>query len=324
MSKKFLYLLPLLFAACTVDLDVPLPEHTPRLVLNSFLSPNESPSIYLTRSYGPIEETEKLDLNVYNAEAELFANGQSVGKLAYIDTTILTFDFTGNLVEKKLGKYHLPGYQPAAGTAYEVRVSHPDYASVVGETQMGSVVPFTDFVLEQNVKRKSEIDGYSQAQSLLKMKINDPAGEKNYYYLEVEISYADPNIPGFRTRELLWSIEGPVDGTDQSGAFSASSKWLSDTDQDGGTIEAEFLTYLPNAWDEPNMIQPMVIDTFFVTMYNANEDSYQYLRKLAEQRQGNDFQIPFFPSESIVVYNNIQNGYGIFSSLVRNEQVIVP
>jgi hypothetical protein len=325
MQKYLIYLLPaFLMAACTVDLDVPLPEHTERIVVNSFLRPDQAPEVYLTRSYGPVEEVENLDLNLYEADAELFANGQSIGKLAYIDTTIQTWDFMGNPVDKILGKYYLPNYQPEPGTRYELRVSHPQYEAVRAETEMGSPITLQDFEIEQNVRRKAEVDGYSQAQSLLKFKVNDPGGEKNYYFIDVTISYPSPWAPGEQYRERLWNVEGPVDGTDQSGAFTASEQWLSDGEEDGQLIEAEFLTYLPNAWDEPNLIQPLQIDTIFVTLYNANEDTYQYLRKLDQQRNSQDFDIPFFPTESIVVYNNIENGYGIFGSLTQSKQVIVP
>ncbi|MEL6591600.1 MAG: DUF4249 domain-containing protein [Bacteroidota bacterium] len=325
LSHHILCLLALLsLAACQVDLTVPLPEHTQRLVINGFLTEAESPEIYLSRSYGPLEDPDKTIFDLHNGTLELFADGTSVGTLSYQDTTVETFDFNGNPSERRVGKYVLPNYQVEAGKRYEIRASHTGFDDARAETPMVTNAEFTDFELKESVKRETDIDGYTTLQSLLTLKIQDTPGEKNYYRLGGMLKYENVWDPGNFYWERLWNIQGPVDGVDNSGAYTTSELWLSDEGMDGQVIEAEFLVYLPNAWEDPNTVQPLNIDSMYITLFTANEDAFQYTRKLKQQRDNQDFSIPIFPSEAIVVYNNVENGYGILGVMNRRERLVLP
>ncbi|MEL7530448.1 MAG: DUF4249 domain-containing protein [Bacteroidota bacterium] len=322
--KLFPIIALLCLAACQVDLTVPLPEHTKRLVINSFLDQNAEPTVYLSRSFGPLEDPEKNQFDLHDGSLELLADGSSVGQLVYQDTTIEFYGIDGQLQNRRIGKYVLPNYQVEAGKLYEIRASHTGYEDVRAETQMVSAVEYSDFVLEENVKRQTDIDGYTSSQSLLKLKIQDPAGEKNYYRLFIRMKYESVWEPGFYYWEDMYGIQGPVDGVDNGGAYTATEVWLSDEGMDGQVIDASFLTYLPNAYEDQSLIQPLNIDSMYVTLLTANEDSYQYTRKLKQQREVGDFSIPIFPPESIVVYNNIENGYGIWGAMSRNKKLVLP
>ena len=326
--KSYHKILPLIallsLAACQVDLTVPLPEHTKRLVVNSFLDQNANPTVYLSRSYGPLEDPQKTFFELHDGSLELFADGSSVGQLVYQDTTVEFYTDNGQINDRRIGRYVLPNYQPEPGKLYEIRASHEGYEDVRAETQMVSAVEFTDFALEENVKRQTDIDGYTTSQSLFKLKIQDPVGEKNYYRLSVRMKYESPWEPGFFYWEELYGLQGPVDGVDNSGAYTATEVWLSDEGMDGELIDASFLAYLPNAYDDPSLIQPLNIDSMYVTLLTANEDAYQYTRKLKQQRDVGDFSIPIFPPESIVVYDNIENGYGIWGVMSRKKVLVLP
>jgi len=311
-------------AACQVDLTVPLPEHTKRLVVNSFLDQSANPSVYLSRSYGPLEDAENTFFELHEGTLELFADGSSVGQLVYQDTAIEYYGINGQPQDRRIGKYTLPNYQPESGILYEIRASHEGFEDVRAETKMVSAVEFSDFALEENVKRQTDIDGYTSSQSLLKLKIQDPPGEKNYYRLYIELKYESVWEPGQYYWEQLYQIEGPVDGLDNSGAYTTTEVWLSDEGMDGQVIDASFLTYLPNAYNDPSQIAPLNIDSMYVTLLTANEDTYQYTRKLKQQRDVGDFSIPIFPPESIVVYNNIENGYGIWGAMSRKKKLVLP
>ncbi|MFK7920867.1 MAG: DUF4249 domain-containing protein [Bacteroidia bacterium] len=311
-------------AACQVDLTVPLPEHTKRLVINAFLDQNNSPEIYLSRSYGPLEDSEKTLFELHDGQLELFANGSSVGMLTYQDTTVEIYNNTGQLIDRRIGKYVLQNYQPEPGTLYEIRANHTGFEEARAQTPMVAAAEYTDFELLQNVERMTDIDGYSSSQSLLKLKIQDPPGEKNYYRLDVRMKYESIWEPGFYYWEPLWQIEGPTDGIDNSGAYTTSEIWLSDEGMDGQTIEAQFLVYLPNAYKDQSSLQPLNIDSMYVSLLTANDDTYQYARKLKQQKDAADFSIPLFPPEAIVVYNNVENGYGILGAMSRREKLVLP
>ena len=164
-----------MLASCEQVVNIPLPEHEPRLVINAGLEGFQAMDVYLSRSYGTLSDINFDDpeaLLVPDAQVEIHSQGQ-IFPLAYRDTMIETWigDST------KLGKYTSETFSYAYGQAIEIRATHPDYPDV--RTQI--TVPYPAHILgvelEQNVIRVIDPE-YEEAryQSLLHLDIMDHAG----------------------------------------------------------------------------------------------------------------------------------------------------
>ena len=317
--KKYITLIwvAALFAtACERDLNVDLPPHQAKLVVNAFLDPETPFEIYLTRSYGPTEKIEEEELLISDAVVEVIGPDGSLGIMTYRDSSLIFPDFLGNDLVIPLGKYELPQVYPEPGKKYSIKVSHPTWGEVTAETLTPSQPEFSEPILERDVARVIYEDGYAEYQSLIKLDIQDKAGEANYYRLRLEIEYKLDD--GTTSVSRVW-IDGPAEEDDTNGAYKAEEVWLSDKGQDGELISASFLAFLPNSYRDPSeQPEELEIVQMNLEVFSANEDMYLYaegLRKQAESSEAAD--VPIFPQEAVVVYSNIEGGYGVWAGLAK-------
>lgn len=321
--KKYIVILlsalPLLFVACEKKLNIPLPEHDAKLVINSYLNPGSPLDVYVSRSFGLLENRDQ-DYRIKDAVVELFEGDESLGMLTYRDTVVLDSliyfqpgsdtAFVLEVKELKLGKYSSENIEILPAKSYRVEVAHPTYGKVSSVTKTVSAPEISNVELEQNVVRQLEFD-YDVFQSLLKVEVKDSPGEENYYRFELEIEFSESSFPEDVFMERV-EVSGPA--IQAENGYKVETQWLTDAGKDGQMIRAELLAYLPNSYAPSNEIEKLDIKTLILKVYSANKDTYTYMDKLSKQREaGDDFSI--FPSEAIVVYSNIENGYGIFGGL---------
>ena len=305
--------LALTLLACERALDVPFPEHDPKLVVNAFLDGGKPIDVYLSRSYGALENINGVDLNVADASVELLVDGVSLGQMTYKDSVIQDTLFDGSVESKTLAKYHMPGILAAHGKTYEIKASHPEYPAAISQTKVPGQAEVYQAILNQNVYRFTDSEGFGEFQSLLSVNIKDPAGEKNFYRIKLEIEVEAPGFPDSKYRTEVF-VSGPSIGRDANGSYRTDGFWLSDEGNDGQSWVQDFVITLPNAYEPVDEIIELPVSRIFVTLYTANEDSYKYLDKLTKQNEANDgFEL--FPPEAIVVYSNVEGGFGIFGGL---------
>ena len=303
----------LLTTACEITLNVPLPEHEEKLVVNAMLQTGETFDIYLTRSYGPLENVRPADILIDNAVVELI-NGANVSEtLTYKDTVI-----GGGLPDEISGKYFSLN-SVIEGETYTVKVSHPDYPDVMGTTTIPLAIEITDAGLEQNVTREIDQDGTGRYQSILNVDIIDEAGIDNFYEIFMILSYIDPNQPNFPFTEFV-EIEG-IAQLGANNAYTAETPVISDETFDGQATTLELLCHLPNAFDDPTAIQDYQVTQIVLFTISANGDYAEYFRKLDIQA-GNANDIQLFPSEAAVVPNNVENGYGVIGGYTTSFDTI--
>jgi hypothetical protein len=314
--SKILLLISLALSvfSCQKDLKVPLPEHQKRLVVNSFLNPGSSPEVYLTRSFGPLEDLETIDLHVEDATVDLYEGSALLGTLSYQDTLISSWGVNGDSLVKPVGKYYSESLNIEAGKTYEIRVSHPDYESVKATTTMPNPAEILEVSLQQNVQRIAIESGYKYSQSILNVRFQDVAGSEEAYAAKLFIEYESLWQPGQYDIEEVWEVL-PITGRNETGAYTGDGSWGTDEGKDGQIMEVEFLADLPNAYLPDDEFEELNIRRIFLHFYTANGDSYRYIRDLSKQNESYSGGFSFFPPEAIIVPNNIENGYGIFGGL---------
>ncbi|MEL6843109.1 MAG: DUF4249 domain-containing protein [Bacteroidota bacterium] len=310
-----------LLLACESSLDVPLPPHEPRLVINAFLNPEEAPEIYLSQSIS------KADLPlgnflIPNAQLSLWQDGQKRGDFVYRDTIVEQMRPNGTPFEETLGKYELVGVQVAPGQTYEVRGEHPDFPDIRAETYIPSEVVMEDFRFRPEVSRRfDERSGQFEFENLIEFRFQDPP-EQNSYYLELDVYYDSPVIPGDTANYRSIGITLATDSIDAGLSTTSFGQLLRDSVRNGEQIEAQyrFLTYATES-DQRTWTGQEEIYFMELRLLNFNEATYQYLAKMALQSQlaGQD-AFDLFPPESINVPSNVEGGYGILGGMSVTRQ----
>ncbi|MEL7530640.1 MAG: DUF4249 family protein [Bacteroidota bacterium] len=321
MLSNFKYFLLLALAAlsfaCESDLDVPFPEHEPRLALNAYFTTEEAPTIYLNQS---VSKDQPLFSNylVPDATASLWSEGQLIGDFVYRDTVIQIQNTSGSFREETLGKYELVGTQLETGKSYEVRADHPDFPEIRAETLIPSATSMRDFTFEPEVSRRANETGtVFEYDNLIKFSFDDPAGEANSYFLEMDIRYSSPGMPD--DTAVYISLGQPVAADLMSEELSITQfgSWFRDSLRDGQTIDAVY-RFTTSSFDANlgSWTSSEEIYSISLNLINANELTYQYLQKIQQQNRASsqDF-FDLFPPESINVPSNVEGGYGLLGGL---------
>ncbi|MDP5170887.1 MAG: DUF4249 domain-containing protein [Bacteroidia bacterium] len=309
--RRFIYLLLIatLTQACETNVNVPLPPHTSRLVLNSFLSAGDSVRLFLTRSYGPLERVTIQDLLIEDATVRFWID----------DVEMTTVDFRDSIVDPFFGErsayYVGRNGVPAAGSRVRVEVTHPDYEMASGETTLPSSARMIKAELIQNAYRQSIGNNDTYTQSILRVTFEDPNSESNYFRIDrAYFTFRDPDFPT-QVQGGALSVIGPAVPT-SDGGFEATGSFGTDENGSGGTVVIDFLCEMPNAFSPASEWKEVLLDSLYVSSETANEDYALYQEKLTLQQQNSGGGIQLSPSEPVELYNNIDGGYGVIGGYV--------
>ncbi|MFK7921733.1 MAG: DUF4249 domain-containing protein [Bacteroidia bacterium] len=300
--------------ACQTTLDIPLPPHEPKLVLNAFLEPGEPLDLYLTRSYGPLEVPTIEELLISDADVSVSIDGQDVGEMVYRDTAF----FPGATDDNVSGKY-FNSIRPQSGQEIQVIVVHPDYPTIEASTRIPAPINIVDASIDQYIIREIFPDGSGRFQSILNLTISDPAGETNYYVVDADIEYEDPDFPGQALRALA-NVQG-VARLGEEGVYTTDGTLFGDQDFDGQTETIQLLCELPNSYNDPGLIKNLDIKKIFVYALSVSEGYARYQLKFQDQ-QGGLGGINILQAEPVIVYSNVENGHGILGSSVASLDTI--
>lgn len=172
------------------------------------------------------------------------------------------------------------------GKTYHLEVSHPNYPTASAEVLIPTPVEIQSVVL-------GDIAEYTRE---LQFTISDPE-ESNYYLLKVGFMaqtsggyiYFDSDDPSFEGKDF-WG-----DGFD--------GRKIMFNDQLFNGLDKEFSLDI-DYWEG--------MDSIKVFLHSVSESYYKYheSRKLQNQSGGSEL----LGAEPVVVYNNIQNGFGVFAA----------
>ncbi|MEL6674764.1 MAG: DUF4249 domain-containing protein [Bacteroidota bacterium] len=301
--------------ACEQTLDRPLPEHTPRLVVYGFLSPGEIVDVYVSRSYGPLDELSIDELLIPDASLDLKLGSSSYTDPTYIDTIFFPSD-----PNTATGAYRFAAARPEVGQTVSLEVSHPDYETVSAQTVVPNPIEVVGGNLEQNAYREVQPDGSGEYQSLLHITVDDPADITNFYRVgECWMGVEDPNQPN----NLIWEpveVLGPA-VLSQSGGYVADGTYASDESINGQVGDLTFLVRLRNAFDDPAQIQEFAVREVAVFTETADEAYARFQEDLDLQRNSLG-GISLTAPEPIIVFSNIENGYGLLGGLVTSRDTL--
>jgi hypothetical protein len=294
--KRAIYILlsvAFLSSSCEKVIEINVPEKERKIVLNALVNPDSVFTVHITRSK-TILESNTLDF-IDDADASLFENGEFAGSLEYMG-----YD-----------KYILPGFVPQTGNTYRIEVEHPVLKSVQSEITVPAPVSIT----ETDTSRR--IGEFGNEIYNLNIHIDDPDQKENFYSLSMfaTLRYYDFENEVFldstRTESIFFR---PLDeGNNEFGEgfleqqlsfFMDNKLFFSDAPfrTTGGELVMALEYYL-------YFFAP---DTINIKVRLDHIDKSYYLYSLTRRKYSETNENPF--SEPVQVYNNIQNGFGIFTS----------
>lgn len=282
------------FSACDQFLDVELPGQEPKLVLNALLENTDTIRVSLSKSRG-ILEGGQFDRFEPVKDAQVFIKSDKGA------TIPLIFKDQKNPSEP-FAYYYLAGFDFESGDRYEITAESPGFPSV------NSQVVFPESILIKEITYQDlGPSGSSQNQNLFEftLKFEDPIA-KTYYEL-------DGSILGRSTTQANSFYSSKLYPRPVNPAYEKDYSWglgflFSDVLLRGKDSEMVFRITLPIGFE---------LDVE-INLAHVSESYYKYHDSAALQTYNRGDIL----SQPVLIYNNIQNGLGIFSARNRDQQIL--
>jgi uncharacterized protein DUF4249 len=294
---KLFILLVLLFSACELTVPVELPEQDPKIVLNSVMGADSLFAAHVSKSLTIAQNSNNQNIvALENAEVLLFENGQKVDSLIF---------------DAGRGIYFAKNTTAGSGKQYRMEVKAAGLPDVWAEMTLPEEVKADSVRLFKHV-RSSTNGGY---ESDLKFYFKDNPDIDNYYVLILtaidSFGYQDDLCFKTNDRVLVNASNGDFFEDAAGEIFYCGEVFFDDLLLDKNQQELTFT--FDDAYLNPNTV------AIEISLVNLTEAFYKYT--ISSELQYWNFDNPF--AQPVIVYNNIQNGFGIFGGF-NFDPVIIP
>ncbi len=203
------------------------------------------------------------------------------------------------LTEINSGRYCSNGFVPSMNATHKIEAFYGSYSV----TAQSFIPKPAEFALEDTTLIQSEFNEALR----LRIRINDSANESNYYLI------------GFETKNLYYE----EDHFNPALYFDTEEPYIE-------AFHNEYGIFSDNLFNGQNQLLSFDLDlyhfvedstTVYIKLFSISRDMYMYLLTLTAQQQS----MESFFAEPVMVYNNIENGFGIFAGYTfRTDSVIIP
>jgi hypothetical protein len=286
-----LFLMHFLLMNCgSVEINEDIPDTSGKICINGTFTQDSAWTIYVTKGKhildnNPIRQLADADVVILEDNKIL--------------TTLHSFGYS--TINQNIGGY--TSYKettlvPKPGKTYQLKASYPGLPDVTTSCFLPMPVPIHNVELTHSSElSKAPIDIY----------FYDPPNEENFYSMECILTMESKNYntgesPKYVVREKLYT-SNPLyyleEDFDIINSTSAKPIFFSDKQFDGQLIK---IASIINASERTNVIKAEVI------LNTLSKEFYLY--KTTKARQAFAENDPF--AQPVQVYNNVQNGFGIF------------
>lgn len=287
--KKYLTIL-LMSALCgcelVVDVDIPIEKNT--LVLNSLFNPDSTWKARVSLSRHILDEAPYSYVD--NALIVVFED----------ETPIDTLQFDS------LGYYRSINGRPQAGKNYSMRAVTADHGNAFASSWCPKPI-LAEFSPIQSTIGESGIPEYA-----FTISFHDLAGQDFYQVMAIsEYRYTNPHTgQGFvnRSNVHIWSDD---EGIDDDEIANIEGFFFPDVLFDGKDFSV-------NVKMQPNMWGGNAKAKYYIYFRAVSKDYYKY--KVTSLLQNYTSGDPF--AQPVNVYNNIENGFGIFAGFTQSVLVV--
>ncbi len=287
-----------LLASCETIIEYELPESETKLVMNTVFNQDSVWVVQLSESKNILD----------------------TGNLKKVSGAIVNLsDNQGNtelLIHQGNGVYKSTlGTVPQLGVEYIVTAEKPGFEAIEASGNLPSPVAIIDIDTTPSLR-----DGYNYYDTRVRFK--DPAGERNYYSLEVYFTQQltlqyDSIIQSIQESYPLYYFSEESEFTDNL-VYTFDAIYFSDDLFDGQTYQLKVNVERPYLYEEPPffIVNSAQID---YRLKSISEELYLYERSRTEQ-SFSSFD-PF--AQPAQVFSNIENGFGIFAGYSTDTYSIV-
>lgn len=309
----------LLLQCCTYQDSLEIELQSPKLILNSVLSANEEPYLYVGKVFSP---TEKII-------ADHFINNANV--LLYENST-----FVGSLIHKQNGVYKLPSFKIKEGKNYQFKVKvngYPDASNIPvlipKNVESNSVVFDNNTVYPTESYSSGSTDYYKGR--LLSVKLPSTISEK-YYGLSVNGTKNGSDVNGniypievgttslfklntdcYKYQYLITNIDYNLVTQAQQAMILYNASCFG-KEKTMGVVVQTFGTV--HTLDKDGKYYSSTIDRLEATIVTLPEEYFIYSKNM---KVISGIDNAFF--EPKPVYTNVINGYGVVVAI--NKKVVV-
>lgn len=274
-----------LHISCEKELQVPITDEEPKLVINSLIGLDSLLRVHISKSSG--FQTENSDISLTNANIEISQNNQILG----------------NLTHDKNGWYSLNSHLLEANNSYQIEVSHPDFETAMSEMEVLDKVAIKN--LSYQVKKDDKIEFTIQFQ--------DTPSQKNYYMILLKKTIENTSyITNYYSDDIIFdgNLTETTVGIQQS--ILLGSKSFSDENMDGENFSISIYTY------NTQFGSTIVLPEYKLELYHITSDYFKYERSLTSYKNRDD--LPFL--NKVNLHSNVRGGYGIFTSYTIDSRTI--
>ncbi len=292
MKNKLVFLLIIsFFIACQKEIEVEYPKLESKLVINSLFTPDSLFKVRVTKSSGM---NNTLDDIVQDAACEIWSNNQLLETLRYT----------------KNGFYISELLKPDVGKSYTIKVSHPNFKMATATSYVPTKTSFSiiDTVNFEEVDYLNETCFFGTT-----LQFDEEKQQDNFYEIIVkDIKYKNRKkenldyeryVRRYKSKDIIIQNEEIIE-------YNPNTIIFSDKKITKQTCDLKFSFELGVLYTYPKGIYRHNAVVYFVS---ASQDYYKYKKHLIKHKANQQSNIWNGAGDPVVMFTNVENGYGIFA-----------
>lgn len=262
------------------EIDIELPEHQPRLVLNSLITPSDSLRIMLTKSQD-ILSNDPVNVYVPDAQIQLVRNGEVVDGAFFVNAQY---------------QYVSPSVFPQPGDEFEITVSVAGFP----EVSASAMVPRPAALHSaEEIGVRVVFDGGDR--KIIQFEMEDIVEEENYYevivvqkteYTRNGVDYTHIYYDGFLYATSISWQEISLNGIAFADVPFENSK---------ANIEIQASRHIISS-----------LAKYYLELRTVSKEYFEYATTIAAHIESQQQEL--FSGEPVPMHSNVEGGYGVLGA----------
>jgi hypothetical protein len=285
-----------IFLSCEKDITVDVPPQPVKMVLFG-VTPVHSPfSVTVSKTAGILDPVTPQSYLVDNALIQLFENTRLIDTLIFNSNT-KTYEAKNNSVARP-------------DITYVLKASVPGFKTAEAATTTPGNINIESITKRENVRTDQDGNVYDE----VKIRFSDNGALSNYYLIRFQRPLHAGNGVHYEDIYCMHSLDKDIDrrvNADPSDFEDCIDREVSMNDLHFNGVVKELLIFILH--DDLQPIRNNVDNRDYwpvVQVQNITADQYKYRKSYSAYRDSEDN--PF--AEPVMVYSNVTNGYGLFST----------
>jgi hypothetical protein len=321
MKKLNIFLLlisAILITSCQKEIDFNGEISEPKIVLNSYVSPDSMITAHLSKSRFFLSNETKFEF-IANGTINLYINDVWKEKMQYLDNGIYIASYQPNPGDKVTMKVQVQGFDEVVGTTII-----PLKTNLISVDTTQVLTSYRDEYIGSDIAAS-----YQNYDCTFNIKIKDEPEKENFYRIVMKRIFSDGFSSEIYESFMSFSLEGFDNQGNNLFDFIAGQteeqndqQVLNDELFNGKEINFKikqsyyFLKIMPGFEEYFNKSRST--ESIQINIQSISKDLYLFLKtkEASNNNIGNIF------SEPVLIYNNVENGIGILGSYTNQVKKI--